>query len=87
MAQYANANFATYSKEVDLTNALRIENHVPDNINQVKTLDDFVKDIMREKGKQKDLNFKNMIENSGQKQVTNGSVIKDLENGLSNRFS
>lgn len=86
MAQSANTNFATYSKEVDLTNALRIENHVPDNINQVKTLDDFVKD-MREKEKQKDLNFKNMIENSGQKQVTNGSVIKDLENGLSNRFS
>ena len=57
MAQYANTNFATYSKDIDLTNALRIENHVPDNINQVKTLDDFVKDIMREKEKEKDLNF------------------------------
>ena len=57
MAQYANTNFATYSKDIDLTNALRIANHVPVNINQVKTLDDFVKDIMREKEKQKDLNF------------------------------
>ena len=87
MGQFANTNFATDSKEVDLTIALRTENHVPDNISQVKTLDDFVKDIMREKEKQKDLNFKNMIENSGQKQVTNGSVIKDLENGLNSRVS
>ena len=43
MAQYANVNFDTYIKEADLIKAVPIKNPVPENINPVKILDDFVK--------------------------------------------
>ena len=39
-----------------------IRNFVPHNINQVKTLDNFVKDILKEKRKQKNLDFEIMLE-------------------------
>ena len=45
MTQYANVNFDTYIKEADLIKAVLIKNPFPENINPVKTLDDFVKDI------------------------------------------
>ena len=62
MAQYANVNFDTYIKEADLIKAVLIKNPVPENINPVKTLDDFVKDILKDKKKQKDLDFDNVLE-------------------------
>ena len=62
MAQYANVNFDTYIKEADLIKAVLIKNPVPENINPVKTLDDFVKDILKDKKKQKDLDFDNALE-------------------------
>ena len=43
MAQYANVNFDTYIKEADLIKTVPIKNPVPENINPVKILDDFVK--------------------------------------------
>ena len=43
MAQYANVNFDTYIKEADLIKTVPIKNPVPENINLVKILDDFVK--------------------------------------------
>ena len=55
MAQYANINFDTYIKEADLIKAILIKN-------PVKTLDDFVKDIPKDKKKQKNLNFDNVLE-------------------------
>ena len=55
MAQYANINFDTYIKEGDLLKAILIK--IP-----VKTLDDFVKDIFKDKKKQKNLNFDNVLE-------------------------
>ena len=54
MAQYANVNFDTYIKEEDLIKAVLIKNPVPESINIVKTLDDFVKDTLKKKKKQKD---------------------------------
>ena len=43
MAQYANVNFDTYIKEADLIKTVPVKNPVPENINPVKILDDFVK--------------------------------------------
>ena len=63
MVQYANVNFDTYIKEADLTKAVFIKNPVPENTNPVKTLDDFVKDILKDKKKKKDLDFDNVLEN------------------------
>ena len=40
---YANNNFDTYIKEADLIKTVLIKNPVLENINPVKTLDDFVK--------------------------------------------
>ena len=51
MVQYTNVNFDTYIKEADLIKVALIKNPVPKNINPVKTLDDFVKDILKDKKK------------------------------------
>ena len=56
----------------NLTKVVLIKNLVPENINPVKTLDDFVKDALKDKKKQKDLNFDNVLEKS---QGQNGSVM------------
>ena len=42
-------------KEADLKQQILIENPVPDNLDEVKKLDDFVYDILKDKRKQKDL--------------------------------
>ena len=55
MAEYANTHFGTYMKEADLKQQILIENLVPDNLDKVKKLDDFVHDILKDKRKQKDL--------------------------------
>ena len=62
MAQYANVNFNTHIKEADLIKTVLIKNPAPENINPVKTLDDFVKDILKDKKKQKDIDFDNVLE-------------------------
>ena len=51
MAEHANVNFDTYIKEADLIKAALIKNPVPENISPVKTLDDFVKYILKDKKK------------------------------------
>ena len=62
MAQYTNVNFDTYIKEADLIKVVLIKNLVPENMNPVKTMDDFVKDILKDKKKQQDLDFDNVLE-------------------------
>ena len=57
MAEYANTHFETYVKEADLEQQILTENPVPDNLDQVKKLDDFVRDILKDKRKQKDLDM------------------------------
>ena len=76
-AQYANVNFDTYIKEADLIKAVLIKNPVPENINPVKTLDDFVKNILKGKKKQKDLDFDNVLERiQGQNRSVMGPLSK-----------
>ena len=76
-AQYANVNFDTYIKEADIIKAVLIKNPVPENINPVKTLDDFAKDILKDKKKQKDLDFDNVLEKiQGQNRSVMGPLSK-----------
>ena len=75
MAQYAKVNFDTYIKEADLIKVVLIKNPVPENINLAKTLDDFVKDILKNKKKQRDLDFDNVLEKI---QDRNQSVMGSL---------
>ena len=62
MAQYANVSFDTYINEADLIKAALVKNSVPENINSMKILDDFEKDILKNKKNQKDLDFDNVLE-------------------------
>ena len=62
MAQYVNVKFYTYIKEADLIKTVLIKNLVPENINPVEMLADFVKDILKNKKKQKGLDFDNVLE-------------------------
>ena len=62
MAQYSNINFDTYIKKADLIKAVFIKNSVTENINPVKILDDFVTDILKDKRKQKEVDFDNVFE-------------------------
>ena len=55
MAEYANTHFETYVKEADLKQQILMKNPVPDNLDQVKKLDDFVRDILKDKRQQRDL--------------------------------
>ena len=52
MVDYANIHFETYVKEADLKQQILTKNPVPDNLDQVKKLDDFVRDILKDKQKQ-----------------------------------
>ena len=61
MVQYANVNVNTYIKKADLIKVILTKNPVPENKNSVKTLDDFVKDILKDKEKHKDLSSKTFL--------------------------
>ena len=77
MAQYDNVKFYTYIKEADLIKTVLIKNLVPENINPVKMLADFVKDILKGKKKQKGLNFDSVLEeNQGRNQSVAGPLLK-----------
>ena len=75
MAQYVNVSFETYIRETDLTKAVLIKTPVPENINPVKTLNGFVKNILKDKKKLKGLNFSNILEKN---QGPNRWVIASL---------
>ena len=47
MTQYANVNFDIYIKEADPIKTVLIKNPILENINPVKTLEDFVKDVLK----------------------------------------
>ena len=55
MAEYANTHFETYVKEADLKQNILMENPIPDNLDQIKKLNDFVRDILKDKHRQEDL--------------------------------
>ena len=62
MADYTNTHFETYVKEADLKRQILTENLVPDNLDQVNKLDDFVHDILKNKCKQKEWDMDSAFE-------------------------
>ena len=68
--------FETYVEEADLKQQILMENSLPDNLNQVKKLDDFVRDIMKDKHThKKDLDMDDTFEKI---QSKNACVIGSL---------
>ena len=51
MAEYFNTQFETCVKEADLKQQILMKNPMPDNLDQVKKLDNFVRDISKDKSK------------------------------------
>lgn len=51
IGEYANTNFESYVKEADIKQQILMKNPVPDNLDQVRKLDDFVRDILKDKYK------------------------------------
>ena len=55
MVNYANEQFHSYVKDTDIKHQTLLTNPVPENLKKAKKLDKFVKDILKEKHKQKDV--------------------------------
>ena len=53
MENYANKYFEEYVPEDSLKEAILCQNPVPDNLDNVKKLDNFLKEILKEKRKTK----------------------------------
>ena len=76
-AKDANAHFESYVKEADLKQQILTENLVPDNLDQLKKLDHFVFDILKDKRKQKDMDMDSTLEKVQSKNVcVRGSLPK-----------
>ena len=69
MANYANKYFEEYVPEDSLKEAILCQNPVPDNLDNVKKLDDFLRDILKEKRKLNEQNIENVLEKFQRKPV------------------
>ena len=61
MANYANKYFEEYVPEDSLKEAILCQNPVPDNLDNVKKLDYFLRDILKEKRKTNKQNIENVL--------------------------
>ena len=62
MASYANKYFEEFIPEGDLKEAILTQSPVPENMDTVKKLDDFLKDLLKEKKKTNGQNLQNIFE-------------------------
>ena len=62
MASYAHKYFEEFIPEGDLKEAILTQSPVPENMDTVKKLDDFLKDLLREKKKTHEQNLENIFE-------------------------
>ena len=69
MANYANKYFEEYVPEDSLKEVILCQNPVPDNLDNVKKLDDFLRDILKEKRKTDEQNIENVLEKLQRKTV------------------
>ena len=69
MANYANKYFEEYVPEDSLKEVILCQNPVPDNLDNVKKLDDFLRDILKEKHKTNEQNIENVLEKLQRKTV------------------
>ena len=81
MAKYANKQFEEYVPENSLKEAKLCQNPVPDNLDNVK-LDDFFRDILKEKRKTNEQNIENILEKFHRKTVDVMGPLSKLQNIL-----
>ena len=62
MAEHTNAYFETYVKKAYLKQYFIMDNPVPDNLDYVKKLDYFTRNILKDERKQKDLDMDETFE-------------------------
>ena len=62
MASYANKYFEEFIPEGDLKEAILTQSPVPENIETVKKLDDFLQGLLKEKKKTNEKNLENIFE-------------------------
>ena len=62
MASYANKYFEEFIPEGDLKEAILTQSPVPENMDTVKKLDHFLKDLLKEKKKTNEQNLQNIFE-------------------------
>ena len=62
MASYANKYFEEFIPEGDLKEAILTQSPVPENMDTVKKLDDFLKDLLKEKKKTNEQNLEKIFE-------------------------
>ena len=55
MVNYGNEQFHSYVKNTDIKQQILLTNPIPESLNKSKKLDELVKDILKEKHKQKDV--------------------------------
>ena len=82
MANYANKYFEEYVPEDSLKEAILCQNPVPDNLDNVKKLDDFLRDILKEKHKTNEQNIENVLEKLQRKTVDVMGPLSKLWNIL-----
>ena len=82
MANYANKYFEEYLPEDSLKEVILCQNPVPDNLDNVKKLDDFLRDILKEKRKTNKQNIENVLEKLQRKTVDVMGPLSKLWNIL-----
>ena len=78
MIEYTNTHFETYVKEADLKQRILMKNVVPDNLDKVKKLEDFVRGILKDRQKQKDLDMDFTFEKIQSKNTCVISLLSEL---------
>ena len=82
MANYTNKYFKEYLPEDSLKEATLCQNSVPDNLDNVKKLDNFLRHLLKEKRKTNEQNFKNVLEKLQRKTVDVMGPLSKLWNIL-----
>ena len=85
MVNYANKYFEDHIPEDSqklLKEAILCQNPVPDNLGNVKKLDDFLRDILKEKRKTNEQNIENVLEKIQQETVDVMVPLSKLRNIL-----
>ena len=78
MANYANEQFHSYVKDTDIKQQILLTKPVPENLNKAKQLDEFVKNILKEKQTKRYGSGCYVWKNPMQKHQCHGTIVKIL---------
>ena len=79
MANYPNKQFDSYVKDADIKQQILLTNPLTENLNKAKKINEFVKDILKENYKHKDVDQKcNIRKNPKQKHQCNETIVQTL---------